>query len=426
MLDVVCIGISHKTAPVAIRERVALTDAEAGSLVRELADDERIAEVVALSTCNRTEVYAAAPQGGEASEVMAGALAAHTEINPSELECVRYVHRDADAVAHLFRVTSGLDSMVVGESEILGQVRRAWRAATEEGVAGASLEQVFRRAIEAGKRARSETRIAHGPSSVSAVAVDVASNAFSDPGRRKVLLLGAGKMARATASSLGGLGFAEIVVVNRSIGAARELADTIGGRGVPFDRMPLELRDADIVISSTSAPHQILAAHDFEVAMEGRPDRRLVVLDISVPRDIDPWAGHVSGVELTDIDDLERVVEASLNGRMAEAAKASLLVDEAVGDFESWRRERLAVPAIANLRAEAERIRRAEMSRVEGQWETASAADRERVDALTKAIVNKLLHEPSVRARAAASDGDTLSHLESLRHLFGLEAPIDR
>jgi glutamyl-tRNA reductase len=425
MADVVCIGLSHKTAPLPIRERVALTDAEAGSLVRELAAAEWISEVVALSTCNRTELYAAAERGGEAAEWLTEVLATHTDIEAAELACVRYVHRDADAVAHLFRVASGLDSMVVGETEILGQVRRAWRAATEDGVAGPALEQVFRRALEAGKRARTDTGIAHGPSSVSAVAVDVAREAFSDPGGRRVLLLGAGKMARATAGALDEIGFGEIVVVNRSIGAARELADRVGGRGVPFDRMPAELRTADIVISSTAAPHQILSARDFEVAMEGRAEGRLVVLDISVPRDIDPWVGQIPGVELTDIDDLERVVEASLNGRLAEAAKATLIVEDAVSSFESWRRERAAAPAIANLRAEAERIRQAELSRVAGQWESASEADRERVDALTKAIVNKLLHEPSVRARAAASDDDGLRHLESLRHLFGLEAPVD-
>lgn len=426
MADVVCVGLSHKTAPVAIRERAALSDAEAGSLVRDLAADARIGEVVSLSTCNRTELYAAAEHGGEAAEWLTHGLAAHTNIEAAELACVRYVHRDSDAVAHLFRVASGLDSMVIGEAEILGQVRRAWRAATEDGVAGPALEQVFRRALEAGKRARSDTRIAHGPSSVSAVAVDVAREAFPNPGERRVLLLGAGKMARATAGALDEIGFGEIVVVNRSIGAARELADRIGGRGVPFDRMPAELRTADIVISSTAAPHQILTARDFEVAVEGRTEERLVVLDISVPRDIDPWVSQIPGVELTDIDDLERVVEASLNGRLAEAAKATLIVDEAVSGFESWRRERVAAPAIANLRAEAERIRQAEIDRVSGQWESASDADRKRIDALTKAIVNKLLHEPSVRAREAASDDDGLRHLESLRHLFGLEAPVDR
>lgn len=425
-MHVTVVGLSHKTAPVEQREKAALTDREARGLLRRLADHAVIAEAAALSTCNRTEIYAVTGDLAAAEPVIVDSLLAHTRIAPSELDCARYTHRDERATGQLFRVTSSLDSMVVGESEIQGQVRMAWERAVEEGTVGPVLNQLFRRAIEVGKRVRTETRISSGPSSVSTVAVNVACQAFRDLPERRVLVIGAGKMAEGTMVHLVDQGVGDVVVVNRTVSTARQLAARVGGRGVGFDRLAEELERADIVISSTDAPHPVLDRPRLEPVLARRGPRPMVIIDISVPRDVDPAITELPGVVLHDIDDLERVVEANLNGRRIEAMKGEHIVREAVDAFADWRSGLAAAPAIRSLRDRAEEIRRAELSRLEGAWDTLSDADRERLDVLTKAIVNKLLHEPTVRARAAARESEGLRHLESLQHLFGLGAGAER
>ncbi len=344
-------------------------------------------------------------------------------MSADELACARYILRDDRAATQLFRVASSLDSMVVGESEIQGQVLQAWELAAEEGATGAILNQLFRQALEVGKQVRAETRIGAGPASVSAVAVELAEQVLDDLPGLQVLLVGAGQMAESTARSLVSHGVGEVVVANRTVGTARELAGRVGGRGVGFDRLAEELREADIVISSTDAPHAILRRDELAPVMAGRTARPMVIVDISVPRDVDAAVAELDGVSLFDIDDLERVVEINLNGRHLEAERAEGFVIGAVQGFSSWRRGLTAAPAIASLHARGEEIRRAELARIEAQWEGLSDADRDRLEALTKGIVGKLLHEPTVRVRAAAEDGDALRHLESLRHLFALEAP---
>ena len=381
-----------------------------------------VGEAVALSTCNRTEIYASAPDPAVAEDVLCALLVAGTHISEDELACARYILRDDRAATQLFRVASSLDSMVVGESEIQGQVRQAWELAVEEGASGPVLNRLFRQALEVGKQVRAQTRIGTGSASVSAVAVELAEEVLDDLPGRQVLLIGAGRMAETTARALVDHGVREVVVANRTVGTARELAGRVGGRGVGFDRLAQELRGADIVISSTDAPHAILRRHELEPVMAGRGARPMVIVDISVPRDVDAAVAEVEGVALFDIDDLERVVETNLNGRRLEAERAEGFVIGAVQGFSAWRRGQNASPAIASLHARGEEIRRAELARMEAQWEALSDADRERLDALTKGIVRKLLHEPTVRARAAAEDGDALGYLETLRHLFALEA----
>jgi glutamyl-tRNA reductase len=311
--------------------------------------------------------------------------------------------------------------MVVGESEIQGQVRSAWETAREERTAGPLLNQLFRQALEVGKQVRAQTRIGTGSSSVCAVAVDLAREVFEDLPAHQVLVIGAGRMAEGTARALVQQGVGAVVVANRTVGTARELAGRVGGRGVGFEELRQELQAADIVVSCTDAPHAILTREHVEDAVARRGGRPMVMIDISVPRDLDPSIADVPGVLLYDIDDLERVVEANLNGRRLEAQRGEGFIRGAVAQFGSWRFGRAATPAIAELRERAEEIRRDELARVESQWDSISEADRERLHAVTKGIVNKLLHEPTVRVRAAAAEGDALRHLESLRHLFGLE-----
>jgi glutamyl-tRNA reductase len=419
-MTLVVLGLSHKTAPVAQREKAALSETESRELLRHLTANAVVSEAVALSTCNRTEIYASAADPSRAEDALGAALVAHTQMSPDELACARYVLRDDRAASQLFRVATSLDSMVVGESEIQGQVLQAWEIAAEEGAAGPILNQLFRKALEVGKQVRAHTHIGGGSASVSAVAVELAEDVLADLPGRQVLVIGAGRMAETTARALVSHGVREVVVANRTVGTARKLAQRVGGRGVGFDRLADELSGADIVISSTDAPHTILRRDELAPVMAGRGSRPMVIVDISVPRDVDSAVGEVGGVALFDIDDLERVVETNLNGRRLEAERAEGFVIGAVQGFSAWRRGLSASPAIASLHARGEEIRRAELARIEAHWEGLSDADRERLEALTKGIVNKLLHEPTVRVRAAAEDGDALRHLESLRHLFAL------
>jgi glutamyl-tRNA reductase len=261
---------------------------------------------------------------------------------------------------------------------------------------------------------------------VSAAAVDLAEQVLGDLPGRQVLVIGAGRMAEATALALVRHGVREVVVASRTIGGARGLGGRVGGRGVGFDRLAGELARADIVISSTGAPHPILRSAQVAPAMSSRADRPMVIVDISVPRDVDPGIAAIAGVSLCDIDDLERVVEANLNGRRVEAERGEGHVLDAVQGFAAWRRGMQAAPAIISLRARAEEIRRAELDRAQEGWEDLSEVGRRRLEALTASIVNKLLHEPTVRVRASAEEGDALRHLESFRHLFGLEEPVPR
>jgi len=421
-MHLIVVGLSHRTAPVEQREKAALSDAAARGLVRALIGRADIHEAVALSTCNRTEVYVRADDSSVAEDAVCRALVEHTDISRAELDCARYAHREERAAVHLLRVASSLDAMVVGESEIQGQVRGAFDQAHEEDTVGPVLDNLFRKALETGKRVRHETAIGAGVVSVASVAVELAREAVVDLNARRALLIGAGDVAETTAAALVESGVRELVVANRTVSTARRLAERIGGEGVGFDRLPQELSGADIVISSTDAPHPILGHNDVEQAMRSRPGRPMVLIDIAVPRDLEPEIGAVPGVRLYDIDDLERVVEGNLNGRMREAEQAEVIVLGEARRFTEWRRALSVAPTIGSLRGIAETIRAGEVAKLAAHWESLSDVDRERVDQLTRSIVNKLLHEPTVRLRAAVAEGDGVAHVESLRHLFGIDA----
>jgi glutamyl-tRNA reductase len=427
-VNLLVLGLSHKTAPVAQREKATMADPAARQVLRDLLAAPGVAEAVALSTCNRTEVYVATPSPVEAEDALARAMLARTRISANELACAQYVLRDERAAAQLFRVASSLDSMVIGESEIQGQVRAAWERAGEEGTAGPMLNRLFRQALEVGKKVRTSTRIGHGAASVSTVAVDLAEQVLDDLPGGRVLVIGAGQMAESTTQALVSHGVRDVVVANRTVGTARELAGRFGGRGIGFDRLDRELRDADIIISSTDAPHPILCTEQFNPVMTARAGRPMVVIDISVPRDIDPAVAEIDGVALFDIDDLERVVEMNLNGRRLEAERGEDLVMDAVESFTAWTRGMAAAPAIMTMRAQAEQLRRAELARLDGQWEGLSDADRARLDHLTRSLINKLLHAPTVWMREAAESGDedALRSIATMNDLLGLsEARID-
>jgi len=424
-VNLIAFGLSHRTLPVRLREKAALSQPGARSLLRDLATSGAMSEAVALSTCNRTEVYACTTDPERAEHEVARALVAHSRINTDELASGRYLLHDDRAATQLFRVACSLDSMVIGESEIQGQVHGAWELALAERVTGPLLNRLFRQALEVGKEVRSSTRIGAGAVSISAVAVDLARQTLGDLARRRVVVIGAGRVAEAATRSLVAKGAGEIVVANRTVSAAGDLAGRVGGRGVGLDDLPAEMRAADIVISSTDAPGVVLGHDAVRRILEERPhsaSRPMVIIDTSVPRDVEAAVGTLAGVTLFDIDDLARTADANLNGRRAEAEVGEKHVLMATERFAAWRRGRAADAVISSLRERAEAIRRAEVERAERSpgW---SAGDRERLDRLTTAIVNKLLHEPTVRVRAEAERGDGTCLAQCARRLFGLQEP---
>jgi glutamyl-tRNA reductase len=422
MPRIVALGVSHKTAPVEQREKLSLTDAATRTLARQLVRHPDIVEAVVISTCNRTEAYVHALDAPAAEEAICQALIADGRMSRSEFDCIRYSLQDDRAVGHLFRVASSLDSMVVGESEIQGQVRVAWEVAMDEDATGVLLDRLFRQALETGKRVRTETKVAVRPVSVSTVAADLAREALPDLGGRRGLVVGGGRMAEATARALMERGLGELVVINRTVGTAREIAERLGGLGLGFDCLADELGQADVVVCSTDAPHPVISADQVTAALHDRPTRPMVLIDIAVPRDVEPAASAVHGAVLFDIDDLERVVAQHRDERQEHARRAEVLVDEEVDRYAEWRSGLSVAPVITSLREMAEAVRLGEIAKAE-RGEALTPEEIERLDAVTRAVLNKLLHEPTVRAREAASSQDGLRHIDSLRYLFGLDMP---
>ncbi|MDH3225997.1 MAG: glutamyl-tRNA reductase [Thermoleophilia bacterium] len=421
-MNVIALGLSHKTAPVELREKAVLSDSAARAMIADLTASEYVTEAAALSTCNRSEIYLASPDPPSAEAIATEALVRHTNIPADSLACARYVLRDDQAAAHLYRVAASLDSMVLGESEIQAQVREAWERAMALDAAGPQLNRLFRGALEVGKQVRTATMIGRGAVSVSSVAVDLALQTIAELASSTVLVLGAGAMAEATTRALVEQGAANVVVANRTEGTAHALARRVGGRGVSLAAVGPELAKADILIASTDAPHPVLMREDLEHYLHERSDRPMLLIDISVPRDLDPAIGELPGITLHDIDDLQRVVEDNVNGRRAEAERGELIVTDAVAHYAGWRANLTAAPTIRSLRERAERIRQAELDRVRGRVDALSDDDRKLIEAVSRGILNTLLHDPTVKVQEAARSGDGTAYLESLRHLFDLDS----
>ncbi len=421
-MRLVLVGISHHRAPVELRELVALAPAQAAELAAELAED---GEAVCLSTCNRTELYVAGQDGGAAETRALEALVRLSGAPEAKLTPFLYRLSDDEAALHLFRVAAGLDSMVPGEGEILGQVRAAYEA----GAAGQLLDRAFRQALHAGRKARSETGIGESAASVSSVAAALAEQVFDDIRGRRVLLIGAGKTGESTARNFVSRGAAVSVVANRTPERARELADRFGGQPVALEDVERELERADVVVSSTSSRGFVLAREQVERAVRARRGRPLFLIDIAVPRDLDPAINDLEGCYLYNIDDLQAVVVENVAARMRHAARAEAIVASEAERFRLWRASLEVVPAIASLRARAEQIRAAELAKAETRLGRLSDGERETVESLTAQIVNKLLHLPTVRMKEAAAAPDGVVYADALRHLFGLgddRAPENR
>ena len=394
-MRLVLVGTSHHRAPVEVREQVALGRDEAQALAARLAAEEL--EAVCLSTCNRTELYVAAVDADAAEREAVTTLAS---LEP-EVEPALYRLRDRAAAHHLFRVAAGLDSLVPGEGEILGQVR----AAHELGTTGPLLDRVFRQALHAGRKVRAQTAIGQSPASVSAAAAALAEQVFGSLEGRSILLLGAGKVSEQASRNL------------RSRGAAITLvANSKTERG----RIHEELAAVDVVIASTSASGLVLEAATVSQALRSRRGRRLLLVDLAVPRDLDPAIGELDGCYLYDIDDLEQIVVETLSLRRREAERAETIVAAEAERFHEWHASLDVVPAIASLRARAEEIREAELQKAESLLARLDESQRRAVEAVTAQIVNKLLHLPTVRMKQAAAAADGVLYAETVRHLFGL------
>jgi glutamyl-tRNA reductase len=422
--ELLALGVSHKTAPLDIRERLALTEGRAAAVLAELTAREEIHEAVAISTCNRTELYLVVADAVAAESAALSVLARQAETRPTELADSLYALRGLDVAEHLFSVAAGLDSMIVGEAEIQGQVKRSYELALVEGVTGPISNRLFRDALAAGKHVRTETGVGRSHVSVATVAAELARKSLGDSGtdlsHRRVLVIGAGEQGERTAQALNDRGAHAVFVANRHYDRALGLAQRFDGTAVPLDELPTELAQADIVVSCTSSPHQLVGREELELVTSERDGRPLVIIDIAVPRDIDSAVRELSGVTLYDMDDLQREVARNLSVRQAEAARARTLVDRDVERFRAWLAGLDVLPTIAALRERANTIVEQVLEENDQRWESLSEADRERLSAMTRALVARLLHEPTLRLKAGAEEEGSYVQVAALRELFGL------
>jgi glutamyl-tRNA reductase len=419
---IVVVGLSHKTAPLEVRERLAIGREALPDFMRRLTGSRHVGEAVVLSTCNRVEVYAAAPGRGAEDATLAEAgratLAALVSLGGEELTRHLGCTHGAPAVKHLFRVAASLDSLVVGEPQILGQLKDAIDIARELRTLGQTLGNAMHRAVRVGKRVRSETQIGAGQVSVSSVAIDMARQIFGDLAGRVALLVGAGEMAEAAAKLVVKAG-ARLIVVNRSPERAAALAKEVGGDPRVWGELERSIVESDIVISSTSSPTYVITKDLVKSARKARRGRSLFLIDIAVPRDVDPKVNELENVYLYDVDDLSQIVAESLRGRAAEAEKAARIVEEEARGFETWTLEQAMTPTIVGLRARTRAVLSAEVERsLSGKLRHLSAADREALALMIDAATNKLLHTPVSRLRAMATEPKALDYVEALRDLF--------
>ena len=406
------VGTSHRHAPIAVREQLA-SHAHGQRLIEAVIGEEAVIEAVGLSTCNRCELYMV---GADPDEMRAAALrqlAGYAHRSEEALEPLLYVHEGGDAAEHLFEVAAGLDSMVPGEAQILAQIRESYQHALEMGSTGTVSNRLFHEALEAGKRVRNETAIGRSNASVASVAAELVRERLGDLTGTCVLIVGAGKVAELVAQNLASRGGVRIVVANRSEPNATALAERFDGTAVPLERLAEAVAEADVVVTST-------LSDGYLIGLGQVPPGRRVLVDLALPRDIDPAVADVDGVTLVNIDDLEQTVLRNIGLRQVEAEQAYEIVAAQAAEFRSWLAALEVVPAIRQLRAMAEQIRRDELARMDGRWETMSPADRERLDQLTRSMLNKLLHRPTVRLKELAAENGDAAHVAAMNELFGL------
>jgi glutamyl-tRNA reductase len=417
MRDFVVVGLSHRTAPVEVRERLAVAPQDLERELREIAAHARLEEALLISTCNRVELYATSANPLQATQEAKQTLA--KRLGDAAGDEVLYQERGIDVVRHLFRVASSLDSLVVGEPQILGQVKEAFDAATEAGTVGTLLGRCFTQAFATAKRVRNETGIAEGTVSVSSIACELAKKIFGNLEGRRTLLLGAGEMGESAARSLRQTG-THLHVINRSEERAQALAESCDGRAVPYEHLTTELAEADVVIASTASPKFILTPQLMKSVVRTRRHRPLFIIDIAVPRDVDPRVGNMDNVFVYDVDDLQQVAEENLAVRAREAALAEHIVEDEVESFLTWRRSLELAPTIVALRKRFGQVAEEELRRALPRLQSLSEPDRAVLEAMSRSLVNKLLHQPMTELKAGAGAPDGALLIDAVRRLFAL------
>ncbi len=410
-------GLNHRTAPVSVRERLAFPEAQLAAALHDLSSTPGVSEALILSTCNRVEVMVAADDDSDATTAVTAFLCRIRELDKSWLEPHLYSLEGQDAIRHLFRVAASLDSMVVGEPQILGQLKAAYAVAREQGTLTGFLDTILSRAFGVAKRVRTETEIGTSAVSVSYAAVELAREIFGKLAKKRVMLIGAGKMSELAARHLHRSG-AEIRVTNRTAERAAKLAALVGGTVVAYESFKTQLRDIDIVITSSGATDFLLSKEEMKKILDQRRNRPMFLIDIAVPRNIEPSVNELDNVFLYDIDDLQKVVSDNLKARYSEAEEADRIVSEEVDRLEAWMRTRQIGPVIQTLQESLERLRAAEVERVRGKLGNLTQQQEQAIEQLTRGIVNKIAHGPIAALRRNAGDS---SVIDRIRNIFRLD-----
>lgn len=419
-MQLVVLGLNHKTAPVNVRERFSFSDEQVRVGLRNMDLYEEVTEAVLLSTCNRTEIYAVVDDCESPFFVLKQFFCDMAD-SEEDVDSFLYLHEDEACIRHLFRVAASLDSLIVGEGQILSQVKKAYALSREAGMASTVLNTLFHRAIAVGKRVRTETRIAYSAVSVSYAAVELAKKSIANLAQANVLLLGAGQMGELTARHLVDNGVQNVFVSNRSFERAGQLAEKFGGKAIPFENFMAYMRQADIVITSTGAPHYIVKTWETAQLMRRRKGRPILFIDIAVPRDVEPEVADISGVRLYNIDDLEAVVDSNVKVREQEAKQAEFIVKEEALELMNKFRYLSFRPVMALLTDKANRIRQRELKRAMSKLQDATPEERRIMENMSKMIVRKLLREPMIRINSAAGTGKEKYYMDIMSDLFKLD-----
>ena len=420
-MNLLLLGVSHHTAPVDLRERVDFSKRGLVTALRELAVRPTPTESVVLTTCNRSEIYAACEDTDAAHDDLAGFMSRFHDVPEAELAPHLYARTDGGAAQHLFRVAAGLDSLVVGEPQIFGQVKDAYAVAAGEQCTGALLNKLFPWSFAVGKRVRAETGLGEGAVSVSYAAISLARKIFGDLKGLSVLVAGAGEMAELTAVHLRSQQVKRIAVASRTLTRARELADRVGGAAVDWSALDDELLGVDVVVTATGAPAPVLTRPEIERVMHARRNRPLFIIDVGLPRDVDPHCGELEQVFLYNIDDLRAVVSENLARRREQTSRAEAMVSDSAEEFVVWLRSRGTIPTLVALRRRFEAVRRAELERLEPKLSRSGPEAQARVEEVTRLLVQKLLLTPTERLKSTGDAATAARYAETVTRLFDLD-----
>ncbi len=420
-MDIILVGMNHRTAPLEIREKLSISCDDDAATFKKIKDISSINEALYLSTCNRVEVLAHVSDAAAAETYLKELIFSHGNLSSEEMEQCLYIYRNDGAVRHLFRVASSLDSMVMGEPQILGQVKDAYRRSVEQEATGVMLNKLLHSSFRVAKRVRTETAISNNAVSVSSTAVELAKKIFGDLRGKNALVIGAGEMAELAAKHLIGNGVKKVTFTNRTPERALKMANDLHGDTVSFDLLGEALSDVDIIISSTGAPGYIIDGEMIATALRRRKNRLLFIIDIAVPRDVDPVVAKTDNVYLYNIDNLQSVVDENMKNRISEAEKAEAIIEEEVTGFSGWLKRLQVVPTIVDLRGKVESIIQGEMEKAGSWMKNLDEGEKENIEILVNSIINKILHDPVTGLKEESENGGANPYVAVIKRLFKLD-----